>query len=123
MRFRKWIKLKNRKKRHKRLRNKVCGTLDVPRVSVFRSLKNLYIQLIDDANGKTLYALSTRDPECRDKMRHGGGIEAASLLGEFVAKGAKEKGIEKVVFDRSGYQYHGRIKAFAESARKHGLKF
>jgi len=123
MRFRKWIPLRGREKRRKRIRNKIAGTQALPRISVFRSLKNLYVQLIDDENGRTLFSMSTSHPQVREKVKNGGNVEAARILGDTFAKSAKEQGFSKVVFDRSGYQYHGRVKALAEAARKGGLEF
>jgi large subunit ribosomal protein L18 len=90
---------------------------------VHRSLKNIYTQLIDDVNNKTLLSTSTRDTKLKDKLKYGGNIKAATLVGKILATKAKSKGITKVVFDRGGYAYHGRIKALAESARKNGLSF
>ena len=111
-----------RLKRHKRIRKKIAGTKERPRLSVYRSLKNIYAQLIDDENNTTLLTCSTQQKELKEKVK-ANNINAAALLGELVAKGAKDKGIESVVFDRGGYLYHGRIKAVAEAARKGGLKF
>lgn len=109
-------------RRHKRIRKKIVGTKQKPRLSVYRGLKNIYAQLIDDENNKTLLTCSTQDKEIKDKVRSCN-LKTAALLGEFVAKKAKEKGIEEVVFDRGGYLYHGRVKALAEAARKGGLSF
>lgn len=110
-------------KRHNRLRQKVVGTPLRPRLSVHRSLKNLYIQLVDDTKGITVLSLATNDKALKDKIKTGGNLKAAQVLGAEFAKLAKSKGIEKVVFDRGGYLYHGRIKAIAESARTNGLIF
>lgn len=112
-----------RKKRHLRIRKNIAGTTERPRLSVFRSSKHIYAQIIDDVNGNTIVSASTVDKELRDKVTNGANIEAAKLVGELVAKRAVEKGIKSVVFDRSGYLYHGRIKALAESAREAGLEF
>lgn len=112
-----------RLKRHHRIRRSIKGTKEKPRLSVHRSLKNIFIQLIDDVEGKTLYSLSTLDKSFREKFKNGGNIKAAEILGEMLAKGAQAKGIKKVVFDRGGYLYHGRVKALAEAARKAGLEF
>jgi large subunit ribosomal protein L18 len=90
---------------------------------VHRSLANLYGQVIDDASNRTLFSLSTRDKEIKDKFPYGGNAKAAALLGEVFARRAKEKGISRVIFDRGGYLYHGRIRAFAESLRKAGMDF
>lgn len=108
-----------RERRHARIRSKISGTPECPRLSVFKSNANIHAQIIDDVNGKTLVAASSVDM----KLANGGNIEAAGKVGEEVAKRAKEKKIENVVFDRGGYIYHGRIKALAEAARKAGLKF
>ena len=90
---------------------------------VRRSLRNLFVQFVDDASGKSLYAASTVDKGVREKFPYGGNAKAAAYFGEFLAKAIKEKGITKIVFDRAGYLYHGRIKAFAEALRKGGLEF
>lgn len=111
-----------RLKRHLRIRNKIKGTKERPRLSVFRSLANLYVQLIDDAEGKTLLSLCTLSKEMKGKVPYGGGLKAAAALGEELGKKALAKGIKKIVFDRGGYQYHGRVKALAESLRKAGLE-
>ncbi len=109
--------------RHVRLRKTLQGTTDQPRLCVHRSLKNLHAQIIDDTQKKILFGLSTLDKDLRTKIKSGGNVDAAAILGEVVAMKAKEKGIKKVCFDRGGYLYHGRIKAFAEAARKGGLEF
>ncbi|GGA53803.1 50S ribosomal protein L18 [Kroppenstedtia guangzhouensis] len=114
---------KNRKRRHIRVRRKVMGTPDRPRLNVFRSSNNIYAQVIDDVQGNTLVSASTLDAEVKAKGIHGGNVEAARKVGELVAKRAGEKGIKQVIFDRGGYLYHGRIKALAEGAREGGLKF
>ncbi len=108
-------------RRHERIRKKVVGTLERPRLSVYRSHKNMYAQLINDDDNTTLLTCTTLQEECKGK--HGANIKTAAMLGEILAKKAKEKGIEKVVFDRSGYLYHGCIKSLAEAARKGGLVF
>lgn len=105
-------------KRHKRIRGKVFGTKKVPRLCVFRSNKHIYAQLIDDEKGQTL--LSASDLELKIKSKK---IEKAKEVGKLIAKKAKEKNIQKVVFDRGGYKYHGRVKALAEGAREGGLRF
>lgn len=112
-----------RNKRHDRIRNKIFGTPDRPRMCVNRSLKNMYVQVIDDLSGHTLVSASTRDPAIRDSIEHGGNQEAARMVGELVAERALENGIEKVVFDRAGYNYQGRVQEVAEAARENGLKF
>ena len=110
-------------RRHRRIRKKVFGTKDCPRLCVYRSLANIHTQLIDDINCKTLFSVSTDDKNFKQKMTYGGNVQAAVLLGEILAEQSKKKGILKVVFDRGGFLYHGRVKALAESAREHGLKF
>ena len=117
------IKISGRAKRHQRIRKHVIGTSEKPRLNVRRSLKNLFVQMIDDSKGATLLTASTTDKDFRNQCKYGGNIKAASLLGEIFAQRAKGKHIVKVVFDRGGYDYHGRIKAFAEAARKGGLEF
>ena len=112
-----------RKRRHHRIRNKITGTPFKPRMVVKRSLKNMYVQIIDDLSGETLAAASTRDPQLRDELENSGNVEAAKRVGELVAERALDNDIEKVVFDRAGYKYHGRVKAVAEAAREKGLKF
>lgn len=117
------LKTIKRKKRHQRLRIKVKGSQARPRLSVYRSHKNISVQIIDDMASKTLFSASTQDKEIKQKVVYGGNIKAAEFLGEILAKKALELGITKVMFDRGAYYYHGRIKAFAESARKGGLEF
>ncbi|WP_018249340.1 50S ribosomal protein L18 [Orenia marismortui] len=112
-----------RSRRHKRIRNKVQGTPSRPRLNVSRSLQHIYAQVIDDFAGETLVSASTVDKEISEKVENSGNIEAAKIVGEYIAKRALDKGIETVVFDRGGYDYHGRIKALAEAARDNGLKF
>ncbi|TCS79999.1 50S ribosomal protein L18 [Pectinatus cerevisiiphilus] len=118
--FKKQDKNKARQKRHLRVRNRVSGTAARPRLNVFRSLSNIYAQIIDDVNGVTLAAASSKD---KDFANYGGNVEAAKAVGAAVAKSAIDKGITEVVFDRSGYVYHGRIAALADAAREAGLKF
>ena len=121
------IKSKNRKeqtrKRHIRVRTKISGTAESPRLAVYRSTKHIYAQLIDDDNHVTLASASSNDKELKEKLAHGGNIEAAKLVGEEIAKKAKVKGIECVVFDRGGFLYHGRVAALADAAREAGLMF
>ncbi len=112
-----------RKKRHYRVRKKVRGTPDRPRLNVFRSVKHIYVQLIDDYSGRTLAAASSIDKELKGKMSTGGNIEAAKTVGQLVARRAKDRGFKEIVFDRGGYLYHGRIKALADAAREGGLEF
>ncbi|MFS8630366.1 MAG: 50S ribosomal protein L18 [Bacillales bacterium] len=111
----------NRKKRHARVRRKVSGTAERPRLNVYRSNKHMYAQLIDDEKGVTLASASTLDKELQ--LESTGNAEAAAKVGELIAKRALEKGIKSVVFDRGGYVYHGRVKALAEAARENGLEF
>ncbi|QLI79678.1 50S ribosomal protein L18 [Bacillus pumilus] len=110
-----------RLKRHARVRAKLSGTAERPRLNVFRSNKNIYAQVIDDVNGVTLVSASTLDKELN--IENSSDAAAATKVGELVAKRAVEKGISNVVFDRGGYLYHGRVKALAEAAREAGLKF
>ncbi|AOY75089.1 50S ribosomal protein L18 [Clostridium formicaceticum] len=112
-----------RKKRHQRVRNKVSGTAERPRLNVYRSLNNMYAQVINDENGQTLAAASTLDKEIKQQAEATGNQDAAKLVGQLVAKRALEKGITTVTFDRGGYIYHGRVKAMAEGAREAGLNF
>ena len=111
----------SRLRRHKRVRKTVSGTAARPRLCVFRSLKNIYAQIIDDDKGTTLVAASSLDAELKDI--YGGNKDAAKKVGELIAKKALEKGIDTVVFDRGGYIYHGRVAALAEGAREAGLEF
>ena len=112
-----------RLQRHKRVRRKVFGTPQRPRLCVFRSSNNIYAQIIDDTNRVTLVAASSLDEAVKGAVNHTGNKDAPKLVGEMVAKKAVEKGITEVVFDRGGYIYHGRIKELAEGAREAGLKF
>ena len=112
-----------RVRRHLRIRKKIIGTKQVPRLSVYRSLKNLFIQLIDDQSQSTILSVTTQDKVYKERVKNGGNVKAAEIIGEIVAKKVKENNIERIVFDRGGYQYHGRIKVLAESLRKGGLKF
>ncbi len=112
-----------RKKRHLRVRKRVVGTPDQPRLNVYRSLKHIYAQVIRDDTGETLVQASSIDPEIRSQIKHGGNIPAAVMVGELIAKRALEKGVSKVVFDRGGYLYHGRVAALANAAREAGLDF
>jgi len=112
-----------RVKRHYRIRNKISGTVQKPRLAVFRSNKHIYAQIIDDVNGNTLTAASTVEADIASKVQFTSTVEAAIAVGEAVAKRAIEKGITVVAFDRGGYVYHGKIKALAEAAREAGLQF
>lgn len=116
-------KNKARLKRHLRVRKKITGTAARPRLSVFRSSKHIYAQLIDDVQGVTIAAASTLDKELAANVGNGGSVEAARQVGELIAKRAKSKGFDKIVFDRGGYLYHGRIQALADAAREGGLEF
>ena len=109
--------------RHKRVRKELHGTPERPRLCVFRSNKNISVQIIDDVNGVTLAAASTLDKELKGQIEYGGNKEAAKKVGEAIAKRALEKGIETVAFDRGGFLYHGRVKELADGAREAGLKF
>ena len=107
---------------HDRIRKKLYGTAERPRLNVYRSLNHIYVQVIDDLSGQTIVAASTAEGE-KANRRTGGNVAAAKAIGKTIAERAKAKGIEHVVFDRGGYLYHGRIKALAEAAREGGLKF
>ena len=113
----------NRLQRHKRVRRKISGTSQRPRLCVFRSANNIYAQITDDTKRVTLVAASSLEAEVKSAVNHTGNKEAAKKVGELVAKKAVEKGITEVVFDRGGYLYHGRIQELAEGAREAGLKF
>ncbi len=113
----------NRLARHARVRKNLSGTPEKPRLCVFRSLKNISVQIIDDVTGSTLVAASTLDKDIKAQASYGGNKAAAKLVGEAVAKKALEKGIETVAFDRGGFLYHGRVKELADGAREAGLKF
>ena len=115
-------KNKARVKRHIRVRNKICGTAECPRLDVFRSNKNIYAQVIDDVKGVTLAAASTLDKDLSAQIAEKTKTEAAKPVGEKIAKLAQSNNIEEVVFDRGGFLYHGRVKALAEGAREAGLK-
>jgi large subunit ribosomal protein L18 len=112
-----------RQKRHLRVRKIVSGTGEKPRLCVFRSLKHIYAQVIRDDTGETLAAASSVDAEIRQQHKHGGNIQAAEAVGGLVARRALEKGVSRVVFDRGGYLYHGRVAALAKAAREAGLDF
>ena len=116
-------KTESRATRHRRIRMHVRGTADKPRLAVFRSLNHIYAQIIDDVAGRTLVAVDSRAPDFQQKMKSGGNAAAAKLVGELLAQRATARGVSAVVFDRAGYQYHGRVKALAEAARAGGLKF
>jgi large subunit ribosomal protein L18 len=109
--------------RHARLRKKISGTPERPRLSVFKSHRHFFVQIIDDLHGKTLGSFSTQEKEMRKPGKNLGNLEAAKQAGSAIAQRAKAQGVEQVVFDRGGHQYHGAIKALAEAAREAGLKF
>ena len=109
--------------RHRRIRQKVVGTSERPRLAVFRSLKHLYAQLIDDSNGTTLTSASSLDTEVRTQINSKPKTDISKMVGTITARRAVEKGVTAVVFDRGGYKYHGRIKAMADAAREGGLSF
>jgi large subunit ribosomal protein L18 len=116
-------KAQGRKIRHLRIRARVIGTPERPRLAVFRSLNHIYAQVVDDTSGRTLAAVDSRAPDFRQRAKSGGNVAAAKIVGELLAQRAKARGISQVVFDRGGYQYHGRVKALAEAARAAGLAF
>jgi large subunit ribosomal protein L18 len=113
----------HRKRVHDRVRTKVSGTTERPRLCVYRSLGHIYAQVIDDRSGKTLVSASSVDGETKKNLKGGGNIAAAKVIGKAVAERAKAAGVQKVVFDRGGYKYHGRVKALADAAREAGLQF
>lgn len=112
-----------RMRRHVRVRKKVNGTPERPRLSVYRSEHHIYAQVIDDSQGRTVAAASTIDKELRGKVSYGGNVAAAKQVGQLIAERAKAAGIHKVVFDRGGFNYHGRVAALADAAREGGLEF
>ncbi len=119
-----WIKIDGRVRRHKIIRKKIMGTDERPRLSVYRSLNHLYAQVVNDVEAKTIVSLSTLSPDVKDTIKKdAGNVKGAIALGTALAETCKKKGVTKVVFDRSGYLYHGRIKALADAARKGGLQF
>lgn len=115
--------LEARQRRHERIRRHLHGTADRPRLNVFRSLEHIYVQVIDDDLGNTLVAASTVDPELREQISGLNKSQQATRVGQLVARRALDKGLKKVVFDRGGYPYHGRVKALADGAREGGLEF
>ncbi|MBZ0158306.1 MAG: 50S ribosomal protein L18 [Alphaproteobacteria bacterium] len=117
------VKEQARKRRHKRIRKKVFGTAERPRLCVYRSLNHIYAQIIDDAKGHTVVAASTLDKNMQEEKGHKGNGAMAKKVGLMLASRAATAGVQKVVFDRGGYRYHGRIKALAEGAREGGLEF
>lgn len=116
-------KVERRLRRHKRIRKKIFGTAERPRLCVYKSLKHIYAQLIDDESHRVITGVSTLTPSIRQLTTKGGNKEAAKLVGKAIAERALAMGIKKVVFDRNGFKYHGRIKALADSAREAGLSF
>jgi large subunit ribosomal protein L18 len=112
-----------RLRRQRRVRNRLTGTTERPRLAVFRSSKHIYVQMINDQSGTTLVSASTRDPEIRSQLKYGGNKAAAAVVGRVVAERAKKAGIDKICFDRRSYKYHGRVEALARAAREAGLKF
>lgn len=116
-------RMEARKRRHLRVRRKVAGTPERPRLNVYRSLEHIYAQVIDDTTGQTLVSASTVDRDLRTELAPLPKLEQAKAVGQKVAERAKAKGIEQVVFDRGGYLYHGRVKALAEGGREAGLTF
>lgn len=121
--IKKTVKNVARLRKHDRVRKKVSGTNERPRLNVYRSLNHIYAQIIDDTKSTTLVSASTLDSSVKSSVKNTGNIEAATEVGKLIAKRAKECGIDKVVFDRGGYIYHGRVKALAEGARAEGLNF
>ena len=116
-------KIKARERRHRKIRFRVSGTASCPRMSIYRSLTNIYVQVIDDLDGKTLASASTIDGDVASQVEGKNKKDAARIVGKIVAERAKNAGVETVVFDRGGYKYHGRVAALAEGAREAGLKF
>jgi large subunit ribosomal protein L18 len=112
-----------RQRRHVRVRRKVSGTPECPRLNVFRSLSHIYAQVIDDTTGKTLVSASTLEADLKSEVEFGGNVAAAKAVGKRIAEKALEAGIKDVVFDRGGYPYHGRVQALADAAREAGLNF
>lgn len=121
------IKQKNRKleaaKRHQRIRVKLSGTTERPRLAVYRSTKHIYAQIIDDVKCITIVSAGSVEKEIKEKIAHGGNVEASKTIGKLIAERAKKAGVSQVVFDRGGYLYHGRIAALADAAREAGLEF
>lgn len=112
-----------RERRHRRVRKKVSGINERPRLSVYKSLQYIYAQLIDDSTGQTLASASSTDESLKSSLKNGGNIEAAKAVGMLLGKRALDKNISSAVFDRSGYPYHGKVKALADAAREAGLRF
>jgi large subunit ribosomal protein L18 len=116
-------KNQHRKRVHDRVRTRVAGTAERPRLCVYRSVGHIYAQVIDDRNGRTLVSASSVDKETKKSLKGGGNIASAKAIGKAIAERAKAAGVSKVVFDRGGYKYHGRVKALADAAREAGLQF
>ena len=112
-----------RQRRQHRVRNRMSGTLERPRLAVFRSSKHIYAQMVNDQTGTTLVSASTLDPEVKAQLKYGGNKAAATFVGRVVAERAKKAGIDKICFDRRSYKYHGRVQALADAAREAGLQF
>ncbi|MGH9804711.1 MAG: 50S ribosomal protein L18 [Candidatus Acidiferrales bacterium] len=119
----KLTRAEHRRTIHRRVRTRVTGDEGRPRLSVFRSLKHIYAQVVDDATGRTLVAASSLEKQVRQQASYGGNIAAAKVVGLVLGERAKKAGVTRVVFDRGGYQYHGRVKALADAAREAGLNF
>jgi len=113
----------HRQRIHVRMRKRVAGTTERPRLCVHRTTRHIRAQVIDDLTGRTIVAASSLDKDVRDVIKGGGNVAASKVVGKIIAERAKAKGVEKVVFDRGGYQYHGRVQALADSAREAGLQF
>ena len=120
---RKLSKDARRQRLHRRVRVKVSGTAERPRLSVYRSVGHIYVQVIDDRGGRTIASASSLDKETKKGLKGGGNIASAKTIGKTIAERAKAAGVVKVVFDRGGYKYHGRVKALADAAREAGLQF
>jgi len=116
-------KKENLRKRHQRVRLKVSGTSECPRIAVYRSTKHIYAQIIDDVKGVTIASASSVDKELKEKLSHGGNVDAAKVVGELLAQRAVKAGVKDCVFDRGGFLYHGRVAALADAAREGGLNF
>lgn len=112
-----------RRKRHNRIKIRMFGTTEKPRLVVKRSLMHMAAQVLDDSNGKVIFSLSTKDKALKNKFKSAGNLQSSQLFGELFAQAAKDKGLSRVIFDRAGYLYHGRVKVFAEALRKGGLEF
>ncbi len=123
VRARKLSRNAHRQRIHQRMRRRVVGTPERPRLCVYRSLRHMHAQVIDDRSGRTLAAASSVDKEVRKQLKGGGNIAASKVVGKIIAERAQAAGVQQVVFDRGGYQYHGRVQALADAAREAGLKF